>query len=275
MDNQSMTARFLRRALAAAGCAMLAWTVQPVAATAADLSWAAEPAPAPLMPEWRFQLTGYGWATSMTGDVGVKHLPPAQVDVPFSKILKHLDGGLMGSFRATNGTWTVMTDTVWAKLSDKTVINAGGGTGVELGMRQLIASALVGYRLPIGAPDLELSLTAGVRYQRLTVTTKIQPGFLPLSIDRSSVKQWADPVFGLLAHYRINDRWFVNALGDVGGFGAGSRLTAQGFGSVGYMWTAKLSTALGYRAIYTDYKDGGFVYKVTEHGPFMSVAYHF
>ncbi len=76
-------------------------------------------------------------------------------------------------------------------------------------------------------------------------------------------------------HYDINDRWFVNALADVGGFNVGSKITAQGFGSVGYRWTQNISTAIGYRAIYTDYEDNGFTYQITQHGLFSSLGISF
>jgi len=64
-------------------------------------------------------------------------------------------------------------------------------------------------------------------------------------------------------------------IADVGGFGMSSKFTTQGFASVGYMWTPSISTALGYRVIYTDYENDGFVYDITQHGVFTSIAYHF
>jgi hypothetical protein len=67
----------------------------------------------------------------------------------------------------------------------------------------------------------------------------------------------------------------VNALADIGGFGVGSKLTAQGFIAVGYNWTDTVSTAIGYRAIYTNYENDGFVYDTTMHGVFSSVGIHF
>ena len=58
-------------------------------------------------------------------------------------------------------------------------------------------------------------------------------------------------------------------------FWGGLQLTAQGFLAVGYNWTETISTAIGYRAIYTDYDNDGFVYNTTMHGLFTSVAFHF
>lgn len=224
---------------------------------------------------WKFQITGYGWASGIDGKVGVAGLPPSGVHVPFSKLLSHLDGGLMGAFYATNGTWSVLSDLMWAKLSAKTNLNDFPRTSVEATQRQLTASGFVGYRLPVGNSDLDLSAIAGVRYNRLTLDLTVQPGFLPLTFSRTWVKSWADPVVGLTARYKINNSWFLSGLADVGGFGAGSRLTAQGLAAVGYNWSASWSSSLGYRVLYTDYSSNGFVYNVTQHGPFVTLAYRF
>jgi len=234
------------------------------------------PAVTPMPPVgWTFQATLYGWATALNGDIGVKHLPPANVDVSAWDAITHLDGAVMGSFLAKNGDWTILTDLVWAQISDK----AGVGRNVaqaDFSETQIVASALVGYRLPIGLPEnVELSGTVGLRYQHLSADIGISPSLVPITISREGTQDWVDPTIGLSLQYKINDRWFLNALADVGGFGVGSKFTAQGFASVGYMWTPSVSTALGYRAIYTDYENDGFVYNTTQHGVFTSIAYHF
>ena len=235
---------------------------------------------------WEFQATGYGWATALNGRVGVRNLPPVKVGMSFGDVLSDLNGALMGSFRAKKGDWLILTDLVWAALSDDANVRPPGtrhptlaaiapGTKVDFKMRQLIASAIVGYRLPIGGPDLDIYATAGLRYQRLTAEFQATPGLIPVTLSRSSVEQWGDPTVGVSATWRINERWFANILADVGGFGVGSRFTTQGFASIGYRWTDAISTALGYRAIYTDYRNNGFTYRTTQHGIFSSIAYHF
>lgn len=260
-------------------------TLTATAGAGADLS------PAPAMVQqppssWQFQVTGYGWATAIDGRVGVRNLPPVKVNVGFNDILKDLNGALMGSFLAKQGNWLILTDLVWAALEDDATVRLPGtrhptlatispGTRVDFKMRQLIASALVGYRLPIGGLDFDIYATAGLRYQRLTAEIDVLPGLIPIGLSRRSIEQWADPTIGVSATWRINERWFVNVLGDVGGFGVGSRFTTQGFASIGYRWTESISTALGYRAIYTDYRNDGFTYRATQHGVFSSIAYHF
>ena len=109
----------------------------------------------------------------------------------------------------------------------------------------------------------------------LTLDLSVQPGFLPLAFDRRWVKAWADPIVGVAARYRVNNDWFLTGIADVGGFGVGSRLTAQGVAAVGYNWNANWSSSIGYRVLYTDYRAGGFSYRVTQHGPFTTLSYKF
>ncbi|WP_131856934.1 hypothetical protein [Bosea sp. BK604] len=267
-------------------CLVAPLALAATAAAGADLPPVPVMVQQPLPSAWQFQLTGYGWATAINGQVGVRNLPPVNVNVTFADILQNLNGAVMGSFLAKKDDWLILTDLVWAALSDDATVRLPGtrhptlaaispGTKVDFKLRQLIGSALVGYRLPFGTPDLDIYATAGVRYQRLTAELDVFPGLIPVGLSRRSIEQWVDPTVGVSMTWRINDRWFVNALADVGGFGVGSRFTTQGFASVGYRWSESLSTALGYRAIYTDYRNDGFTYRATEHGVFSSIAYHF
>ena len=239
-----------------------------------------EPQPMAVGHEWRFQATLYGWLTAVNGDVGIRGLPPVAVDVTVADLLENidkLDGAFMGSLYATNGTWMVLTDLIWMRVSDEVTLGPAGGT-VNYEQSQTIASGIFGYALPLDVPNLQLSATAGIRYNHLKAELDIDPVLLPVLFpgsEREATQDWVDPIIGLSAHYDINDKWFVNALADIGGFGVGSDLTAQGFIAVGYNWTEKLSTAIGYRAIYTDYDNDGFVYNTTMHGLFTSIALHF
>nr|WP_255688122.1 MULTISPECIES: hypothetical protein [unclassified Xanthobacter] len=256
-----------------------------VPARAADLAPAAPlggpgTVGAPVESRWEFEFALYGWATGIDGNVGVRRLPTFPVDASFSDVVSHLDGAFMGTFLAKKDGWTLFADIVWSKLSADKSLDWTGLPQLSATQKLFIASGIAGYRLPVGGPGFDLSATAGFRYQRLTFDTTISSGLLPISFSQSDVKEWLDPVFGLLLQYRINDKWFVNALADIGGFGVGSKLTSQGFVSLGYNWTEAWSTAIGYRALYTDYQSvtspsADFRYTTTIHGPFLSVAYHF
>ena len=232
------------------------------------------PTDTPLDQGWRYQVTLYAWASAIDGDIGIRGLPPVNVDLSAWDAIQDLDGALSGSILATNGTWLFLTDLLWGKLSSDATIGPASGT-LEFEQEQLLASAVVGHSLPINIPGLELAMTAGLRYQRYEAQVDISPALVPLTISREGSKDWVDPIVGLALHHDIDDRWFINATADIGGFGVSSDFTANGFATVGYNWTEKISTAIGYRALYTDYNDDGFVYDVTQHGVYTSIGFHF
>jgi hypothetical protein len=258
-------------------------------ASAADLP-PAPPVAAPLMAApapWQFQATIYGWATGLSGDVGVGKLPSASVDASFIDILRHLDGVFMGSFIARNDSFIVGGDLVWSRLGDSLSFKANGdgpfadlrpGTSVSATQNMTIATGFAGYRIPLGSPDMSLYGTVGARYQNLTLDVDLTHRNYGRSFQQT--KNWIDPVLGFAMNYRIDEKWFLNALGDIGGFGVGSKVTTQGLVAVGYNWTSSFSTSLGYRALYTDYQKGNsaggsFRWNTTLYGPFMAFNYNF
>lgn len=224
---------------------------------------------------WTYQATAYGWATALNGKMGVHNLPPVDVDVSAWDALTHLDGAIMGSFLAQNDNWLILTDLIWTKVSAGATVGPNSGR-VDFSQTQITASGIIGYRLPFDLPEnVRLDGTVGFRYQHLKAEIDISPALAPIEFSREGTKQWIDPTIGFSLQYHINDKWFLNVIADVGGFGVSSKFTTQGFASLGYNWTPAISTAIGYRAIYTDYEDGGFLYDVTQHGVFTSLAYHF
>ncbi len=224
----------------------------------------------------KYQLTLYGWATALNGHTGARGWPAANVDISAIDALSNLDGAVMGSFMVKKSDFTFLMDVVYANLSTSSTVGRDGASYASVGIKQAIISGLLGYRLPVGLPqNVDLSATVGFRYQHLSGDFQLQTPFFGLPLSTSGNQDWVDPTIGLMLNYAITDKWYINVIGDVGGFGLGSKITAQGFASVGYMWTPNLSTAVGYRAIYTDYVNNGFVYDMTQHGVFLSVGYHF
>lgn len=276
------------RRLVEASFAALA-TLAAGLATAADLpTKKAPPTPIPVLQPspWRFELTGYGWGTSLAGNVGFGTLPTLPYYASFGKVLEHLEGGLMGSVLARNGTYIVGLDAIWARIGGSGTVKVdrlpAGAAGVDLTMNQAIITAFGGLRIPIGPPNLELYGTVGARYvysgTKVTLTTPL--GF---GSSQSADKDWVDPVAGFAAHYRFDDRWFMNVFGDFGGWSDSA--TGQGLASVGYNWTQNWSTTLGYRVMYNyEKQDTGvslafqpmsFRFQQWMYGPFAGVKYSF
>lgn len=240
-------------------------------ASAADMS---DPnGPISVNNDWKYQVTFDGWLAGLNGDIGIRGLPAANVDVSPLDVLDNLDGAVAGSFQAVGDSWLLYSDFMWAKISTDADFGRRGGTA-DFEETQILFTALVGYELPVNVENLQLYATGGLRYQHYSVDLSIDPALFP-SIDRNGSKGWVDPVVGAALHYDINDKWFVDVMADVGGFGISSDITVQGTATIGYNWTDNIASSLGYKALYTDYKDGGFRYDATQHGIFTRVALKF
>jgi hypothetical protein len=254
-------------------------------ALAADLT---TPAPAPIQTPaptgWRFEATAYGWASNLTGNMGVGPFPTMPVNASFVDILQHLDGVFMGSFVGRNDTYIFGLDLIWTRLSSNTtyeglpppgILNGASVTGQ---LSQTIGTAFGGYRLPIGSRDLSLYGTIGLRYYDMSGSITLQTPVVGFERSASQTKDWLDPIVGLAAHYRIDDKWFVDALADVGGYSGSA--TSQALAAVGYNWNQSISTSLGYRVLYTYYQqsngaNGSFRNQSTMYGPLVSLSYGF
>ena len=209
---------------------------------------------------WRIELTGYGWASSIAGSSGFGGLPTLPYYASFGKVLEHLDGALMGSVLARNDTYILGLDMFWSRIGGAGTINVSrlpaNALGADLTLTEGFATAFGGLRIPIGPPNLELYGTVGARYMysgtKVALTTPL--GF---GNSQSVNKDWVNPVAGFAAQYRFDDRWFMNVLGDLGGWSDSA--TGQALASVGYNWTQNWSTTLGYRVLYTyERQDTGF-----------------
>lgn len=277
--------RARRRGWRAAGllAASLALSLPVGGAQAADLPPVA-PAPAvvaaPPASAWQVQATLYGWATAIDGDVGVGRLPSVPVDATIPDVLKKLDGAVMGSLFARNDQWMLLADLVLARLSHDGHVGTFGGSALDAELSQAIVTGAVGYWLPLGLSNVDIAVTGGLRYMRVSGDLSLTPDVLPLALSGSQSKWWLDPTVGLTVQWHIDERWFMNAIADIGGFGVGSKLSSSGYVGLGYMWTPSLSTAVGYRYLYEDYEStngqgGTFRYNTTMHGPTVSVAWHF
>jgi hypothetical protein len=265
-------------------------TLAAGAASAADLpTRKAPPPPIPVLQPspWRFEITGYGWASSLAGSAGFGTLPALPYYAPFGKVLEHFQGGLMGAVVARNGTYIVGVDTVWARIGGAGTVKVeslpANAVGADLTLTEAFVTTFAGLRIPIGPPNLELYGTVGARYMysgtKLVLTTPL--GF---TNTQSVDKDWVNPVAGFAAQYRFDDRWFMNVLADIGGWSDSA--TGQALASVGYNWTQNWSTTLGYRVMYNyERQDTGsnslpfeprsFRYQQWMYGPFAGVKYSF
>ncbi|MGO9420393.1 hypothetical protein [Roseiarcus sp.] len=134
-------------------------------------------------------------------------------------------------------------------------------------------------RIPTENPDWRVYATLGARYFNLNGSLDLQAPFGGYSRTASQGKEWVDEIVGVKARHRIDDKWFLDFEGDVGGYHGSA--TALGYGAVGYKWSQSLTTSLGFRVFYAYYQTpansggGSFRFNETLCGPQTNVTYTF
>jgi hypothetical protein len=255
------------------------------AALAADLPTkkpAAALAPAVVIPStWQVDLTVYSWIASLAGDAGARQFPTAPIHAGFGALLDHLRGAFSGAAVVRNETFIGGVDLIWADLG--TGVNFQNpssplyGAGADLRLNTALITGFGGVRIPIGPPDLALYGTAGARYFYDEISIALRSPVSGFERDASASKSWVDPIVGLSAHYRINDKWFVNGEGDIGGLH--NSATGQALGAVGYNWTQTIATTVGYRMVYgydmQSAPNGSFRLQEWVYGPYAALKLRF
>jgi hypothetical protein len=217
-----------------------------VAALAGSLAVAADlptKKPAPLLQpvpidasNWQFDVILYGCIGSLAGDAGVRQFSTAPFHAGFGDLLDHVRGAFSGAAVVRNDMFIGGLDVIWADLG--TGVNFQNpssplfGAGANLRLDTALITGFGGVRIPIGPPNLDLYGIAGARYFYDEISITLRSPVSGFERGASASKSWADPIVGLNGHYRINDMWFVNGEGDIGGLHGSA--TGQALGAVGY-----------------------------------------
>ena len=219
---------------------------------------------------WENNVLVYGLASAITGDMQVGPIQ-APVDVSFSDILDNLDGGFMGRYRGANDRFSIVADFIYLSLANTK--DSGPLRRGELD--QTIVDITGGYRFS--------EIFEGVFGVRIT---DLSAGFQFASprgnqTELGGSDTFYDPIVGarLMTTLDSQEKWWLQAHGDVGGFGAGMDVTWQVMGNVGFKPAEWLSLWAGYRALGQDFDKAGdserFGANLTYHGPAFGVGFHF
>jgi hypothetical protein len=267
-----------------AGASALAW-LAGCALLMGVVAARAEEAGAPSTRRWDVTAAPYLWAARLDGDAEVRGIE-ADVDVSFQDTLENLGIAGMAIVEARQGRFGFAFNPLYVRTNadartgpldarNETDI-ATAGVGVfyraaewEIGRtdagepRTLAVEPLVGARLMHLRSEIDIKLDAGGFRERRQV-------------DESQT--WVDPLVGVNVIARLAERWAVRAEADIGGFGLGSDLTWNVQAILSYRWTVggyDVLAGVGYRALYWDYRDGGFAWDVTMSGPMLGAAIRF
>jgi hypothetical protein len=222
--------------------------------------------------DWRYQFSLPGWLPSLNGHMVVQG-ETLQLDLDvYDELLPHLNSFFMGSFEVGKGKWSFLTDLYYISLKPSGSLPRAE---FDMELQQFIGNFAVFYNLH-DSENSRLDVFGGARVNWLKVDVDARgKGPLGRTFSNSADKTWVDPIIGLRYTHDFNDKTFVMAMADVGGFGVSSDFTANAILSLGYRVNDKLSLGLGYKANYVDYTDGDVTYDITEHGLLLSLDYAF
>ncbi|MGY6250732.1 hypothetical protein ACXIUS_24835 [Bosea thiooxidans] len=232
--------------------------------------------PAPVLASGpSFSVTSYAWATAIDGkSATLPPLPAADINLRFRDVLKELNGALMASAEMRSGRWSILVDGQFSQVTTGGTLSGPFFSALKLRSQNTTVQGSVFYRVYEDAV-LALDVGGGIRFWNLNNKLEILPSLANLRIDHRESKMWADPIVGARLGVTLAGPWSLTVAGDIGGFSAGSRLTWQGLGSVNYAWSESLTLKAGYRILHVDYRDGRFLYAVTQHGPVVAATYRF
>ncbi len=244
--------------------------------------------PAP-RSDWRFLVAPYGWLASVKGTV-VSEGQEGELDIPFSDITKHVNGGFQLYAEARWKKWFVAFDGTWANLVEEV---GGNFVDVDVNIRQRLFDVRLGYEVfrcsRDGALDpccesyrrwVVMDAFVGVRYwyTQQILTVQGPRGFIWKT---DGLDERLDPFLGLRFGFDVTRRIGVFVRGDVGGFGIGNaaRFAWQAQGGVSLDLTRWMHLILGWRALYFDTIEGSGAGRngaaLTQQGPIIGLGFTF
>jgi hypothetical protein len=247
-------------------------------------AWAQEP-PAATADKWSVTAAPYLWAAQLDGDAKVRGIK-ADVDVSFKDTLENLGVAGMALIEARKGRLGFAVNPLFVRTES----DAGSG---PLEADSTTDIATIGAAIFYRAIDWEFNRTGGdepqtlaiepllgarLNYLRGEIDTKLDAAGFRARRQFDESQTWVDPLVGVNMIVELAEHWAVRAEADIGGFGVGSDLTWNAQAFLTYRFTVAGYDAFasaGYRALYWDYKDGGFEWDVTMSGPVLGAGVRF
>lgn len=206
----------------------------------------------------------YLWFTGLHGDVGAAGVE-VPADVSFSQVFKQLNIGYMTDLDVRRKRIGLFTDLIFISLSTDQKTTPIGPQPTYVGFQSNAKELIVDPELYFRLVDKDLgSIDAigGGRFWDLNNSLNLYPPNNGSMVTVGQTQKWVDPVLGARFRLNANKGIFFNLKGDAGGFGVGSQLTYQIYAGIGKTFKTKYAVLAGYRYLYVDYSNAGFVYNV-------------
>jgi len=225
--------------------------------------------------EWEGRVTPYIWASGLDGDASVlPSLPSVKVNDDFADVIENLDIALMALVEADNGRLYVRSDLFFASLTADGSTPSDLFSGAKLNTETFNLSASAGI-VAHQSETSQLNLFAGGRLWNLNNELTFLPGVAPgrsVEADRTFIT----PIVGTSGTISLSDTVTANASASLGGFGiSGADIEIGVSAGLGVELSNSFGLTFGYRYLYLDYENEGFIYDLAQHGPLVGVQFRF
>lgn len=214
--------------------------------------------------DWTYTIAPYFWGPEFRTSLDVGPNPPVDGD---ASIFDILNGAFLIAGEARNGRWSIGAEFNYLDLGDDVSVgpfDSAASWDLDGTMSSLGASYAV-----YEDDQSRVEAMAGLRHWDLDVSTTV--------LDRtfSTNQSWTDPLIGARYSRVLNDRWSVTALGNIGGFGYGSKFQWEALAQASWKWKRGISVAGGYRHLDVEFQDGREVIDLILTGPYVALAFNF
>ncbi len=221
--------------------------------------------PNPPPSDWHVEwVPFYLWFSGLSGNVGAAgYIAP--VSVSFSQVIKELNIGYMTDLDVRRKRIGLFTDLIFMSLSSDQKTTPIGPQPTYVGFTANAKELIVDPELYVRLVDSDrgsIDATGGGRFWDLNNSLNLYPPNNGNVISAGQTQKWVDPVLGARFRYNANKGIFFALKGDAGGFGVGSQLTYQIYAGMGKEFKQRYAVMLGYRYLFVDYKNSGFLYDV-------------
>lgn len=225
--------------------------------------------------QWEYSIAPYVWLAGLNGDLGGSGpVPDIHVDTPFADILHALKFGGMAMGTARYDRFIAVGDVTYLELANSRnldIRDPGLLTG-SAKVKQFMSTVAGGYRAVDKGPVL-VDLLAGLRVVAIHQNSRLSGP--SRSVSGGASKTLVDPIVGARLSGPLGGAWGYDLYGDVGGFGASSKLTWQLMGLVKYEISPSWALAAGWRHLAIDTSKNGFKSDVAMDGPLLGARYRF
>lgn len=217
-----------------------------------------------------FQITPYVWVTGVGGDITpFTGAPTVAISKSFTDLIKDLDVAFFVSAYARRGNLVFMGD-ISSSSSSRSGAAPVLGLPASGKLTQTSITALAGYRVA-QTETATFDILGGLRHWRVKGAVDV-----PLAmVSASRTVNFTDPIIAARANFQIAPGWSTLLYVDVGGFGVGSKITAQLLGTVNYQMRENAFLSVGYRHLHVDYRSGGTRFDMRMSGPIIGATLRF